>query len=440
MTTFNDPGSRVKEYALSLIAEDRDDNYLEHHGVAGMKWGVRSPETLRKYGLLKGTKVKLSAGATKAKKVLSARGDAISKAASASAKKAKAAAMAELTKKAQAHKAERLEKKAQKAEQNAIRKELGMKSWEFKKLREQTLASHDPRVVAKGAKTLSDKELRDKINRLKAESEVTNIYNQNTQKKWKTRKEAYDAIKAHPAYDILGGAVKSVASSVIVDQLYGQGLAPVLQQKLEYASRNKQMDFADEHPGAFESKETRAQREAINAHNEAETAKAVEKYKAKLQERETQRKEASQRQLEKAFKKSDRQAHEDVKRWREEHNRAVEQRHYDRVKAEGEARNAEREAMRKIERAEAKQARKAEQAAAKQARVEARQTRAAAEIARVNKEIGRFNRENAHFESVRAAGNARNAMRKIEANRDAINRWTAENLNNLQNNGRPKAK
>lgn len=98
------------------------NQYLAHHGVKGMKWGVRSAETLRKY---------------------SASGNAASK--------NKAGVVSEI-------KARREAKKPT-----------------FEQRRETALTTHSAKKLAQNMDTLDDKELQQRYNRLNLEQNVRNL-------------------------------------------------------------------------------------------------------------------------------------------------------------------------------------------------------------------------------------------------------------------------
>ena len=98
------------------------NDYLAHYGVKGMKWGVRSAETLRKYG---------------------AGGKAASK------------------------------NKAGVASTIKARREARKPT--FEQRRETALTTHSAKTLAKNMDTLSDKELQQRYNRLNLEQNVRNL-------------------------------------------------------------------------------------------------------------------------------------------------------------------------------------------------------------------------------------------------------------------------
>lgn len=129
---------------------EENEDYLQHYGVMGMKWGVRNAETQARY-----------AGANRAKK-------AISKAASKTAK-----AAGNVTSSAK----KKLKNRIQTYRENKkIAKSLGYKKVsEYKQARLMALYSHDPATVARGMKTLTDKELANKVKRLSEEKKIINL-------------------------------------------------------------------------------------------------------------------------------------------------------------------------------------------------------------------------------------------------------------------------
>lgn len=130
------------------------DDYLLHYGRKGMKWGVWNAETAARY-----------AGGTGRKRV--SKGDDSDGVGSILIKRAANSVSTRLAKRRAV---------------SIRREELGIKSRKarkaFDKLREETLASTDPEVVAKGMRTLTDSELGEKIARMEKESAVTKLANE----------------------------------------------------------------------------------------------------------------------------------------------------------------------------------------------------------------------------------------------------------------------
>lgn len=253
MTTINESPDKIREVAMSLVADATDGelNGFAHSGVKGMKWGVWNDETKRKYGIAvrkAATDAMRSAGRTAkavkgtAEMAKQAAGIKM-KAAASNVQKASSASIDRLKEKA-------AERKAQKAVEKEQRKSIGMSKAEFDKLRDKTLKSHDPRVIEKGMKTLTDDELKDKIARLEQEDRIARLAESNRSRSTKDLQNKFNMIKASPLYDVLADPVKTVAKDAIVNQLYGAGLGPMLNQRVSYASAKNLKKFAEENPGA----------------------------------------------------------------------------------------------------------------------------------------------------------------------------------------------
>jgi len=194
------------------LMNDEIGSYLEHHGIKGMKWGVRNAETLRKYGLSKLSTVKAKLGST-----LDVGG--------------------KIRKVSDSRKAKKAADKAKKAELRAQRKELGMKKSEYDKLRETTLKSHDPSVVAKGMRTLTDEELKVKIRRLQEEDKIAKMASSQQVAKAAVRKTRNEALNNNPLVkmgtSVLQGFLTDSVRTLGYDTIVKQGMQPVLEQKVK---------------------------------------------------------------------------------------------------------------------------------------------------------------------------------------------------------------
>lgn len=293
MTSLNDSTDKIREM-VSIEIFDGQNDYLEHYGVSGMKWGVRSAETLRKYGMLTGAKARAAARAAaaklrkskaqagvQAKRVGTAAKAKASKAAGSASKAAKAKVSKSVDDARKAYaikKTEAAAKKAQaKAEKKMLderRKELGMSRSKFNKLREEALRSDDPIKVARGSQTLTDTELKTKLGRL---DNVQRIYSLDTTRKqarakmWDAR---FEALNKSPLNSLLIKPASEVTSDLIVNQLYGAGLKPLVNQRVTWDKNNAENAFASTHPGARQSNESKAQAKAVRESNEAAKARA----------------------------------------------------------------------------------------------------------------------------------------------------------------------
>lgn len=203
----------------TLISDDLlNSPVMEHHGTKGMKWGVWNEETRRKY--LGGMRKAASAAASK-----------VSKAAKAKVEDAKEQRKANAT---------------AREEVRQQRKELGMTRKKYDKLRETTLKSHDPRVVARGMKTLTDKELDAKLERLRKEEQVSRMATDMTKRKSEASKARSEAIKANPLYgigmNVVGRTIKGAVNSATKDTVNsanGSGKAEKKESKNEKGKEGK---------------------------------------------------------------------------------------------------------------------------------------------------------------------------------------------------------
>ena len=97
----------------------------------------------------------------------------------------------------------------------------------YEKLREQTLKSHDPTVVAKGMHTLTDKELDAKITRLQKEETISKLSTSKETRKHNERKARSEAIQANPVYKI-GKQILDKKINYLLDQKIGDGASKVV--------------------------------------------------------------------------------------------------------------------------------------------------------------------------------------------------------------------
>ena len=136
---------------------DRDE-YIEHYGTPGMKWGVRNAETLRKYAGPKGTrKAGTSEGIVET--AINARPRPI--------KEFRAQAVSKIKNWSESRKMAKSYSGTGRNKQKRYK--------EFMKTRATTLRAHDPALVVKGMHTLTDSELTAKIARLESEKKVRDI-------------------------------------------------------------------------------------------------------------------------------------------------------------------------------------------------------------------------------------------------------------------------
>ncbi len=216
------------------------DDYLEHYGVKGMKWGVWNEETKAKYNGGLGR----ASNAMKAK--LSQAGSAVGGGAKAIKRftgKSVASAKAQVATMAGNSKAKREAKKEEKKEIAAQRKELGMTRVEYGKLRDQTLKSHDPNVIARGMHTLTDEELASKINRLNEENKVTRMASERTAQMYDAKKRRNEALNANPLVQVgkvvLSDAGKNYANG-LVNKMLGRGAAERIENAVNETSKKEE--------------------------------------------------------------------------------------------------------------------------------------------------------------------------------------------------------
>jgi len=171
------------------------DDYLLHYGVKGMRWGVWNAETSARYS-----------GGTGSNRF--SKGDDSQGVGSRLIKRATDSVSTRL---------------ATRRAVSIRRKELGIKSRKarkaFDKLREETLASTDPEVVAKGMRTLTDSELGEKIARMEKESAVTKLANEQARDRIETdtREEQRKFITKQRRATGIGGTLVKTAGVKALD-------------------------------------------------------------------------------------------------------------------------------------------------------------------------------------------------------------------------------
>lgn len=180
---------------MVYIGTSFKDDYLLHYGRKGMKWGVWNAETAARY-----------AGGTGRKRV--SKGDDSDGIGSILIKRAANSVSTRLAKRRAV---------------SIRREELGIKSRKarkaFDKLREETLASTDPEVVAKGMRTLTDSELGEKIARMEKESAVMKLANEQARDRIETdtREEQRKFITKQRRATGIGGTLVKTAGVKALD-------------------------------------------------------------------------------------------------------------------------------------------------------------------------------------------------------------------------------
>ena len=139
-------GSEKTDTIFSDVPVLDSDSYLEHYGVIGMKWGVR--KDTKRIG-------------KRAKKTVS---KAMNKTAKTSGNVIRFGKR-------------KIKSSVQEYKENKKQaKRLGYKKVsDYKRARFAALYSHDPSVVARGMRTLTDKELSNKVKRLTEEKKIINL-------------------------------------------------------------------------------------------------------------------------------------------------------------------------------------------------------------------------------------------------------------------------
>lgn len=236
---------------------EKVDEYLEHYGVKGMKWGVWNSETQRKYsgGLGRASNVmksKMSSAAGNVARGAKGMTRFVGNKVSTKAKSAAAARATRIANKKEAAAA----RKANKKEAEAVRKELGMSKKKYDQLREKTLKAHDPRVVAKGMHTLTDAELNQKLDRLQREEKINKMATKLDENQAEARKKKYEAFNSN----ILVKAGKQYADKYVegkINQLLNtKDVKKTVQKATEKAEKKEQKKEAKTTKVAYEKRDT----------------------------------------------------------------------------------------------------------------------------------------------------------------------------------------
>lgn len=252
--------SEMEMRSMETNAIKRGEQHLSHYGVKGMKWGVWNAETRAKYaggiGRASNTmKAKLSSAGGSITKGSRAAAKMVGRKASSLASSAKAST----TKKIEAKKAAKAEKIANRKDIAQQRKELGMTRKQYDRLRERTLKSHDPRVVEKGMRTLTDEELNKKLIRLQTEEKISRMSTDLASRKAQAAAARNDAISRNPLVK-MGSAYVSKYVNGRIDQALKSKDATVQLQKSLDELQEKYSDLEGKNRG-LKSKleETKAQ-------------------------------------------------------------------------------------------------------------------------------------------------------------------------------------
>lgn len=206
---------------FSEIKMEDLEEVLAHHGVKDMHWGIWNDETKRKYGVL-------GSSSSRAKKAGDTSVDAkpdrpesattkpslVQRGKNAIDNKRQQKKEAEAEEARKAAEAEALQK-AKAAEEAEIQRKYGMSKQDYEALREKTLNSHDPRVIAKGMHVLTDDELVGKINRLEKEQQVKSLATKSAQEAASQKKADFEKRQQSLAYKIGSDAAKSVANAAV---------------------------------------------------------------------------------------------------------------------------------------------------------------------------------------------------------------------------------
>lgn len=195
---------------------DYSEDYLAHYGVKGMRWGIRNAETMRKYygGSRRGLKKASTLAKTGARTTGRIIGSGVRKTGVAISKGVKRA----FTTIDEHHD---INKEVNRLRKDSASSRRGRK--EFDKVRNRTLRSHNPEIIALGLHTLTDRELDNKINRLEREKKVRDMASAQVQSRYDSAKKREDAIKARKerkASGITGRIIDAGISTVKTNATY----------------------------------------------------------------------------------------------------------------------------------------------------------------------------------------------------------------------------
>lgn len=241
------------------------DDFLEHHGTLGMKWGVWNSETAARYLGKAGNYAKraISRAATKQKEKLDA-------------------ARAKQKEASEKRKNERQEASIRKQEQKQFdkqtRKTYHLSAKEYNRLRETTLNSNDPSVVRKGMHLLTDKELDDKISRLEREAKIVRLATDKEKADAKVKQERREARQK-----TLGYKVAKEAGTLTINTLNKNVLDPGTKELFKRLSAEGEMAYAKRKKAAERSAE-REEKGQERADRKAE--EKVRRYQERAEEKE----------------------------------------------------------------------------------------------------------------------------------------------------------